>query len=83
MYSNSIYNILFAGGLHQVLILGKKSETRVAHEVKCVILGPAAAGKSALVAQYCDETFVPTYLQLGSVCGEAWNFSQPVGYSRK
>eukprot|EP00434_Breviolum_minutum_P010393 symbB.v1.2.009167.t1/scaffold579.1/size184598/1 len=30
--------------------------------VKCVILGPAAAGKSALVAQYCDETFVPTYL---------------------
>eukprot|EP00435_Cladocopium_sp_Y103_P032331 s1111_g8.t1 len=30
--------------------------------VKCVLLGPSAVGKSALVARYCDETFVKTYL---------------------
>ncbi|CAL1154081.1 unnamed protein product [Cladocopium goreaui] len=30
--------------------------------VKCVLLGPSMVGKSALVARYCDETFVKTYL---------------------
>ncbi|CAK9075069.1 unnamed protein product [Durusdinium trenchii] len=30
--------------------------------VKCVIMGPSGVGKSALVAQYCDQNYVPSYL---------------------
>jgi len=40
-------------------------------EVKCVLLGPSMVGKSALVARYCDETFVKTYLCRGAGFGMA------------
>ena len=34
-------------------------------KVKCVLLGPPGVGKTALVAQYCDQAFVTSYVLLG------------------